>query len=88
MNVEIRTKAAQFPEKEYINGIFVAVQLVRLRTLPTDLGLTFCEICCRHVWSYLGLWRRCDLLQRPEEVVWCCGSASSGQTPEVRGLLR
>ncbi len=25
MNVEIRTKAAQFPEKEYINGIFVAV---------------------------------------------------------------
>jgi hypothetical protein len=25
MNVEIRTEAAQFPEKEYINGIFVAV---------------------------------------------------------------
>ncbi len=25
MNVEIRTDAAQFPEKEYINGIFVAV---------------------------------------------------------------
>jgi hypothetical protein len=25
MNVEIGTKAAQFPEKEYINGIFVAV---------------------------------------------------------------
>ncbi len=24
-NVEIRTEAAQFPEKEYINGIFVAV---------------------------------------------------------------
>ncbi len=24
MNVEIRTEAAQFPEKEYINGIFVA----------------------------------------------------------------
>ncbi len=23
--MEIRTKAAQFPEKEYINGIFVAV---------------------------------------------------------------
>jgi hypothetical protein len=26
MNVEIWTEAAQFPEKEYINGIFVAVQ--------------------------------------------------------------
>jgi|LakMenE01Jun11ns_1017448.scaffolds.fasta_scaffold8592727_1 hypothetical protein len=25
MNVEMRTEAAQFPEKEYINGIFVAV---------------------------------------------------------------
>jgi hypothetical protein len=24
MNVEIRTVAAQFPEKEYINGIFLA----------------------------------------------------------------
>jgi hypothetical protein len=26
MNVEIVTEAAQFPEKEYINAIFVAVQ--------------------------------------------------------------
>jgi hypothetical protein len=26
MNVEIGTEAAQFPEKEYINGIFIAVQ--------------------------------------------------------------
>ncbi len=25
MNVEIGTDSAQFPEKEYINGIFVAV---------------------------------------------------------------
>jgi hypothetical protein len=25
MNVEIRAEAAQFPEKEYINGIAVAV---------------------------------------------------------------
>jgi hypothetical protein len=25
MNVEIGTEAAQFPEMEYINGIFVAV---------------------------------------------------------------
>ncbi len=26
MNVEIGTEAMQFPEKEYIKGIFVAVQ--------------------------------------------------------------
>ncbi len=26
MNVEIGTEAAQFPEKEYINGIFIAVR--------------------------------------------------------------
>ncbi len=26
MNVEIGTEAAQFPEKEYIKGIFLAVQ--------------------------------------------------------------
>jgi hypothetical protein len=25
MNVEIGTEAAQFPEKEYTNGIFIAV---------------------------------------------------------------
>ncbi len=28
MNVEIGTETAQFPEKEYINGIFVAVRLI------------------------------------------------------------
>jgi hypothetical protein len=27
MNVEIEAEAAQFPEKEYINWIFVAMQL-------------------------------------------------------------
>jgi hypothetical protein len=27
MDVEIGTEAAQFPEKEYINGIFVAVHV-------------------------------------------------------------
>jgi hypothetical protein len=28
MNVEIGIEAAQFPEKEHINGIFVAVHLI------------------------------------------------------------
>jgi hypothetical protein len=27
MNVEIGTEAAQFPEKKYINGIFLAVMI-------------------------------------------------------------
>ncbi len=31
INVEIGTEAAQFPEKEYINGIFVAVQWLSLQ---------------------------------------------------------
>jgi hypothetical protein len=30
MNVEIGAEAAQFPEKEYINGIAFAVWLLRL----------------------------------------------------------
>ncbi len=34
MNVEIGAEAALFPEKEYINGIAVAVQCVLLRKLP------------------------------------------------------
>jgi hypothetical protein len=36
INVEIGTEAAQFPEKEYINGIFVAVHATSL-ILPAVL---------------------------------------------------
>jgi hypothetical protein len=36
MNVEIGTEAAQFPEKEYINVIFVAVQLCSSTVLTLD----------------------------------------------------
>jgi hypothetical protein len=39
MNVEIGAEAAQFPEKEYINGIAVAVQE------PGQLLLLFCFFC-------------------------------------------
>jgi hypothetical protein len=34
MNVEIRTKAAQFPEKEYMNWIFFAVHI---KIFTTDI---------------------------------------------------
>ncbi len=36
MNVEIGTDAALFPEKEYINGIFVAVYSPSLQTASKD----------------------------------------------------
>ncbi len=38
MNVEVGTKAAQFPEKEYKNGIFVAVDMYRSNKM-TIFGL-------------------------------------------------
>jgi hypothetical protein len=39
MNVEIGTKAAQFPEKEYTNGIFVAVRIYfECLAMPACLG--------------------------------------------------
>ncbi len=37
MNMEIGTEAAQFPEKEYINGIFVAVYNIMLDWLASCL---------------------------------------------------
>ncbi len=37
MSVEIGTEAAQFPEKEYINGIFVAVYTVKRPILKSSL---------------------------------------------------
>jgi hypothetical protein len=37
MNVEIGTEAAQFPEKEYISGIFLAVQWSKLSILIKDI---------------------------------------------------
>jgi hypothetical protein len=33
-NMEIRTEAAQFPEKEYINGIFFAVCFRKTARVP------------------------------------------------------
>jgi hypothetical protein len=50
MNVEIGTEAAQFPEKEYINGIFVAVQGKKLKyliqTTPCALYLLHYRLDC------------------------------------------
>jgi hypothetical protein len=50
MNVEIGTEAAQFPEKEYINGIFVAVQ-----PPPAQLLHKVCNIYRRETYEYCRL---------------------------------
>jgi hypothetical protein len=64
MNVEIGTEAAQFPEKEYINGIFLAVQKVRVWDQSTVFSIQV-------KWhSHLGLIKRyvmCRLL--PQRVL-------------------
>ncbi len=38
MNVEVGTEAAQFPEKDYINGIFVAVYSIENKWSKDDRG--------------------------------------------------
>jgi hypothetical protein len=41
MNVEIGAEAAQFPEKEYINGIAFAVQTHLIRTGKLEARMIF-----------------------------------------------
>jgi hypothetical protein len=41
MNLEIRTEAVQFPEKEYKNGIFVAVHAIPSSLLISSGGHNF-----------------------------------------------
>jgi hypothetical protein len=40
MNMEIGTEATQFPEKEYINGIFAAVHFHELPSLSAKEAYT------------------------------------------------
>jgi hypothetical protein len=46
MNVEIGTEAAQFPEQEYINGVFLAVRLLEkpLSSIHGGWGGGGCQI--------------------------------------------
>jgi hypothetical protein len=46
MNVEIGAEAALFPEKEYISGIFVAVQIC------SAVIVTFTVFGCRNVMQF------------------------------------
>jgi hypothetical protein len=45
MNVEIGTEAAQFPEKEYINGIFLAVEVSVVYLFSPPFPLLSCGGC-------------------------------------------
>ncbi len=49
MNVEIGTEAAQFPEKEYINGIFLA--MYRLLLLKFQILTVKKDILLLHVFT-------------------------------------
>jgi hypothetical protein len=59
MNVKIETKAAQFPEKEYINGTFLAVyhRLLLTRTYPRKGR--FCSFRFREIDPLRSDMRRC-----------------------------
>ncbi len=46
MNVEIGTEAAQFPDKEYINGIFIAVQGQTMHKLQMLSDPSLCNFLC------------------------------------------
>jgi hypothetical protein len=59
MNVEIGTEAAQFPEKEYINVIFLAVQA----HLHAFYGLIFQGIVLRQLMLALSVYNQ---MQRPD----------------------
>jgi hypothetical protein len=52
MNVEIGAEAAQFPEKEYINGIAVAVQWHILKNDSGDTGSLLVEDFFKHNPNY------------------------------------
>ncbi len=54
MNVEIWAEAAQFPEKEYINGSAVAVRIMTYRGLDNS-GLQQAGIACPRKMT-LGSW--------------------------------
>jgi hypothetical protein len=55
MNVETGAEAAQFPEKEYINGIAVAVQLRTKRIRKRIKGMMIWDFYCDNYPSSLAL---------------------------------
>jgi hypothetical protein len=58
MSVEIGTEAAQFPEKEYINGIFVAVHNIMQQEAPHH----YAQECGGATLLHIGMWRRHNIM--------------------------
>ncbi len=50
MNVEIGTEAAQFPEKEYISGIFITVRM-KITTHSSPYALYNVNICVPYIFG-------------------------------------
>jgi hypothetical protein len=66
MNVEVGTEAAKFPEKEYINGIFVAVQYLSGTAEPlvseeAFANLTFIGFSLRKLLTVMEMSEKCNL---------------------------
>jgi hypothetical protein len=68
MNVEIGAEAAQFPEKEYINGIAVAVQLTNQWILSS---VTLC--CSIEVLHMLNIWKVAGGTKRQQNLILVFG---------------
>jgi len=63
MNVEIGTEAAQFPGKEYVNGIFVAVQVMaNVQVIIWYLYMYMLSVYGRN--NYSDAWRTVQYLAR------------------------
>ncbi len=62
MNVENGTETAQFPEKEYINGIFVAVQYRSGLFLAVTVTVGFALYCITAAGNIIGKTMRPSLL--------------------------
>jgi hypothetical protein len=54
MNVEMRTEVAQFPEKEYINGVFVAVHVQPSEPNPKGI-INSIDIYCSGVFYFFAI---------------------------------
>ncbi len=64
MNVKIGTRAVQFPEKEHMNGIFVAVQAVDITLCMKKCNINYCT---RPTWDVFQVLHKQYQLQRPFE---------------------
>jgi hypothetical protein len=68
MNVEIETQTAQFPEKEYINGIFAGYALSPSYIHMSKKGLTQYDFCRINHWFLLFSRQFEEIMAEPEPI--------------------